>query len=87
MRAAEIIEVVMRGLPHCDQVRGLHIVRDEQHDNGDTDALVRFTWRGDTLSVDSDLRVECIKGSVAETNNVAILLEALLRRAFMSKET
>jgi hypothetical protein len=85
MRAAEIIETVMRALPCCDQVRGLHIVRDEVKEH-EEDALVRFTWRGDTLSVSSDLRVEQVQGSMCATSNLAILFEALLRRAFLSKD-
>ena len=75
MNAQENMIVIIKALPYADQMKDLDFISEPD--------VIRFTWRGERFRIDSNLNVEtCNTGGFLEGSNIAIILEALLKRAY-----
>lgn len=74
----KMIEVITTALPYANQIRDYDLSSEE-------DAM-RFAYRGDRFRVStySDLlRVEQVEGGFLSGSNIAIVMEALLKRTLI----
>lgn len=73
---SKLVEIVIKALPYAEQMRGLDL-------DSESDAI-RFGWRGHTFRVSGDCRCEEVDRSMLCGSDIAILLEALLKRTYVS---
>ena len=71
MKQTELILTVTRALPHSNQISELTLC---------DDGGVMFTWRDHTFIVSKNLFVEELKGSIRCGSDLALLVEALIKR-------
>jgi len=69
-----VLELLLKALPHADQICDI-----KMPDGQDS---IQFVWRGQALKVDygTGLAVSSVASNLESSNNVAILIETLLRR-------
>ena len=81
MTKAQLVEVIVKAMPHPDQISAWDLDGEDQ--------AVRFSWRGVRFRVSNSLFCETVEGAMLSGGNVAILCDALLRRTAyeLRKET
>ena len=77
---SDLIVLLLKALPYPQHITGI----DLREPN-----VVRFTWRGDTFRVNvhgGHFHAEQVQGGLLAGNNIAILLTALLYRAWLAAD-
>jgi hypothetical protein len=72
MNNSKLIELVLNALPYSNQINDIDMTED---------SAVRFTWRRNRFRISSTLHVEEVDGGLLAGSNIAIMFEALLKRA------
>lgn len=73
MTNSEIMNVILKAMPLKDQIENLDL---EKH------GAINFDWRGEHFRVDENLDVMQNEGKTLAGDNISIILEALLKRAY-----
>ena len=77
MDKAKLIEIIYAALPYSSQITGISL---------DEKEAVTFSWRGHTLRVNENLFCEEVEGNLLSRSDLALLVEALLKRVWAEKE-
>jgi len=67
----DLIDLVIDRFPYPNQIKAVNIFLE--------DNAIRFTWRGHNIRVSTSLMVEEVQGRFCAGNDLAIVLEALLK--------
>lgn len=73
---AKLIELVIRALPHSEQIRSMDI--DSEDD------AIRFEWRGNPLHLHTSLSANTIGDGVLIGDDFSLLVSALVKRVYAS---
>ena len=72
---SQLVEILIAAVPYPAQIKDLNL-------DAEPDAI-RFKWRGNAYRFRPDLGVEEIEGGFLSGSDIAILMEALLKRTYI----
>lgn len=70
----QLLGAVIRGLPYSEQISKV--------DTGSEASAIRIGWRGHLLRISTNLNVEEVEGQSLYSNDLAMLAERLIQKAF-----
>ena len=78
MTKDKLLEITMKALPYSEQMKNFDTVTESD--------AVRFTWRSQRFRITTSMVVEVVEGRMLRGSDIAIVLEALIKRTWLQMQ-